>query len=158
MIVPCQFCKKQFYVKPSHWKNGEGKYCSRHCYDQGKRTGKTVLCTQCGTKFYAPSKRLVRSKSKRYFCKKYCYLSYQVFDQHPNWKNGKNSYYRFMQKNRVQICTRCKIKNTRILIVHHIDKNRKNNILSNLTWLCRNCHHLVHNYEQEAAKLMVPMV
>jgi 5-methylcytosine-specific restriction endonuclease McrA len=33
-----------------------------------------------------------------------------------------------------------------ILEVHHIDKNRKNNELSNLTVLCPNCHSLVHRH------------
>jgi predicted HNH restriction endonuclease len=27
-----------------------------------------------------------------------------------------------------------------------VDKNRKNNKIKNLIWLCRNCHFLIHNY------------
>ena len=158
MTVSCHECNRKFYIKPSHWKMGYGKYCSRACYDRRKLKGKIVSCEQCGEKFYATLKQLTRSKSKRYFCKKSCYLSYQVFDQHPNWKNGKSAYLRLMRKNRVQICMRCKIKNTRVLIVHHIDQNRQNNVISNLVWLCRNCHYLVHHYEREAIKLLVPMV
>ncbi|MBI4281264.1 HNH endonuclease [Candidatus Uhrbacteria bacterium] len=40
------------------------------------------------------------------------------------------------------------MKNNRVLLVHHIDENRKNNVLSNLVWLCRNCHFLVHKYNE----------
>jgi predicted HNH restriction endonuclease len=40
-----------------------------------------------------------------------------------------------------------------MLIVHHVDENRSNNDPENLIWLCYNCHHLVHNYQKEKAKL-----
>jgi predicted HNH restriction endonuclease len=40
-----------------------------------------------------------------------------------------------------------------MLVVHHIDENRNNNNHENLIWLCYNCHHLVHNYPDEKAKL-----
>jgi len=42
----------------------------------------------------------------------------------------------------------------KVIIVHHIDKNRKNNKLSNLAWLCRNCHFLVHHHEEENLKFL----
>ncbi len=41
-------------------------------------------------------------------------------------------------------CVQCKISDTRLLVVHHLDHNRTNNKLSNLVWICFNCHHLVH--------------
>ena len=40
-----------------------------------------------------------------------------------------------------QVC-RCSKK----LNVHHIDRNRKNNHLSNLTVLCSSCHTSLHNF------------
>jgi len=39
------------------------------------------------------------------------------------------------------------------LIVHHIDKNRNNNGIENLIWLCQNCHYLVHHYTDDRKRL-----
>jgi len=41
-------------------------------------------------------------------------------------------------------CRKCKYMIVEALEVHHIDKNRSNNSLSNLVILCCNCHRLVH--------------
>lgn len=42
-------------------------------------------------------------------------------------------------------CERCSYnENIQILGVHHKDRNRKNNDLSNLEVLCPNCHSLEH--------------
>lgn len=42
------------------------------------------------------------------------------------------------------MCTRCGISDERILLKHHIDRNRKNNDIKNLQTLCYNCHKLAH--------------
>lgn len=67
-----------------------------------------------------------------------------------------------MRQSIPKICRLCKTKDIRVLAVHHIDKNRKNNKISNLAWLCHNCHLLVHHYDAERNKFerikMVPMV
>lgn len=41
-------------------------------------------------------------------------------------------------------CVLCKIKDKRVLAAHHVDGNHRNNHENNLSWLCHNCHHLVH--------------
>jgi len=148
MMVSCGRCSKIFYIKPSHKKLGEGKYCSRTCSDIGRRKGKVVECGKCGTQFYATQKQWNLSKSKLNFCRQLCYLSFQTGQNHPRWKYGENAYLPLMKKNREQTCKRCGVRNKRVLVVHHVDKNRKNNVLSNLVWLCRNCHHLVHKYRE----------
>ena len=152
MIFKCRRCAKKSYVKPSHKKLGKGIYCSRACSDLGRRKGRVVQCAQCNKKFYARPKQIRISKSKNNFCRKQCYLRYKaihlVWKNHPRWKNGKNAYLFLMRRKRKQICKRCRITNKRVLLVHHIDENRKNNVLSNLVWLCRNCHFLVHKYKE----------
>lgn len=57
----------------------------------------------------------------------------------------------------VQACAKCKSTDKRILAVHHKDRNRQNNTVSNLVWLCHNCHFLVHHYKSEAGKFLVPI-
>ena len=148
MIVSCRRCGKLFNVKPSHKKSGEGKYCSRACSDAGRRRGRVINCANCQNPFYATRKQMRLSKSRLNFCKRSCYFNFQTGQNHPRWKYGENAYLPLMKKKREQICNRCGIQHTRVLIVHHIDKNRKNNVLSNLVWLCRNCHHLVHKYRE----------
>jgi predicted HNH restriction endonuclease len=38
--------------------------------------------------------------------------------------------------------------------VHHIDKDRTNNTLKNLAWLCHNCHYLVHHDKLEMQRFL----
>lgn len=160
MMVNCKQCGSHFYVKPSHWKMGEGVYCSRKCTDRGRKTGKYVFCRSCRKKFYARRKQLRLSKSKQYFCSRACYFKYKavhlVREGHPMWKYGEAAYHKLMLEERKPICQRCGISWLKVLVVHHIDENRKNNVLSNLVWLCRNCHFLAHRYRERID--MVPMV
>src|SRR5262249_16031546 len=39
-----------------------------------------------------------------------------------------------------------------VLGLHHVDGNRKNNLLSNLQILCPNCHSMTHNWKGRATK------
>ena len=60
-----------------------------------------------------------------------------------------SSYKEILKRNsQIRKCSLCAKDDKRILIVHHIDKNRKNNRVSNLSWLCMNCHFLVHHYTE----------
>lgn len=71
----------------------------------------------------------------------------------PFWLNGEFSYRNILiKKKQKRKCWLCGTANFKILAVHHIDKNRKNNNLNNLSWLCHNCHFLVHHYEEEKNK------
>jgi len=149
-MVRCKQCKEPFYTKPSWIKLGYGKYCSSSCQYAGRKTGKVIACFLCQKTAYRPKKQLTKSKSKKYFCSKSCQTIWrnQLFkgEQHPNWKEGKHIDYRgLMSKYLVKaVCRLCKERDTRVLCVHHLDQNRKNNTIENLVWLCYNCHHLVH--------------
>jgi hypothetical protein len=147
--VECKICKNAFYIKPSHLARGWGKYCSKACQSKGQLTGKYVLCAICSKEIWKMQKELRHSKSKNYFCSKSCQTTWRnsvyVGTKHPGWINGINAYRKIMTRNNIPaICTHCEITDVRVLIVHHIDHNRTNNALSNLMWLCRNCHYLIH--------------
>lgn len=96
-------------------------------------------------------KFIKKSKSGKFFCNKSCQTiwrnKYFSGSKHPMWKGGIHSYRtaikRFGKKTQ---CKLCNIKDIRLLAVHHLDKNRKNNKKENLIWLCHNCHHLVHRH------------
>lgn len=163
--VNCKICSKEFYAKP-HWlKQGWGKYCSLKCSKIGRRNGEYRKCHICGKKAYKNKKALERSKSGKFFCGKSCQTKWrnsEVFSgpRHVNWKGGASVNYReILDRNNVpKICRLCGTKDERVLIVHHLDKNRTNNIPENLIRLCCNCHFLIHHYKEEEEKLMVTLV
>ena len=158
-IVRCKNCLKEFLVKPSALKRGYGKYCSVSCGRRGNRSGKTVLCFICGTPVYRAPEKLARSKSKKYFCSKSCSAVWRntthIGRAHPNWNHGEYAYKSILRRNNImQICVLCGTTDKRILAVHHIDHDHSNNKLSNLAWLCHNCHHLVHHDTVERQRFL----
>ena len=150
--VKCKICKKIFYSKPSHLKRGWGKYCSTECQYKGMLKGKFVKCLVCKKEIWRTPKNFKKSKSKKFFCTKSCQTiwrnQYYSGPKHSNWQGGEHIEYRnILLRNSVsQVCQICGIKDKRVLIVHHKDKNRKNHNVKNLVWLCLNCHFLIHNY------------
>ena len=148
--VNCQICGNEFYVKPSHQKLGYGKYCSRKCNGEAQKRGKSVKCYICDKEVWKIPKDLERSKSGLYFCSKSCSTkwrnAYFSREKHSNWKNGVTTYRKILSNTDVELkCIDCGISDSRVLVAHHMDKNRKNNTADNLCWLCMNCHHLRHN-------------
>lgn len=148
--VICQMCAKEFIVKPSHQKNGFGKYCSIACRSDAQRRGKYFNCYTCGEKVYKSPKAIERSKSKHYFCNKSCSTkwrnAYYSQEKHANWKYGASIYRKILSNTNVELkCIDCGNKDKRVLVAHHLDKNRNNNNTNNLCWLCMNCHFIRHN-------------
>lgn len=162
--VKCKLCEKYFYAKPNWIKKGWGKFCSRKCYSESNKKGEIVNCFICEKKVYKSRKALKGSKSKKYFCGKSCQTVWRnsivfVGSNHSNWKGGEFTYKNILLKNKMpRLCKLCNEKDIRLLLVHHLDNNRKNNDVKNLIWLCHNCHFLVHHYDKEKKKLMVTLV
>ena len=161
--VRCKICKKEFYIKPSHQKRGWGKYCSISCRTKSQFKGKTVKCFNCGKRIYRSLGQLRRSKSGEFFCNKSCQThwrnKYFIEEKHANWKNGIRTYRNILERSgRKPFCALCKINDKRILTAHHKDRNRNNNKLSNLVWLCLNCHYLVHHHKDLHKKIMEALV
>ena len=158
-IVKCKICAKEFYGKPYFLRLGHAKYCSSACQYQGRRRGKIMPCEICGKESYKNTKQLRGSKSGKFFCSKSCQTIWRnqefVGPKHQNWKTGLHSYRSVLGRHKIPaFCTLCLTDDKRILAVHHVDKNRKNNNVSNLAWLCPNCHFLVHHYKEETLKFM----
>lgn len=125
---------------------------------------KEFTCRECGTKF------LLKAK-KAYYCER-CRkklnsirVMQERYKKDPNIKIGvgsggnqwgeNNSQYidgrshyaeKFHRNIKRDCCSICLSKKN--LVVHHLDKNRKNNKMSNLILLCRSCHAKVHDIEQ----------
>ena len=148
--VACVICNKHFKVKLSRLKKGWGKYCSNVCKHANLYRGSVHSCTLCGKSVYRPSSETRRSRTSSYFCDKSCLARWKNLhapkgERHANWKGGEYTYRETMLtlcKN--PTCRDCGLADTRVLIVHHIDEDRRNNRLENLVWLCKNCHYLRH--------------
>ncbi len=158
-IVSCKLCAETFHVKPSHLKMGYGKYCSAKCQYKARKTGKMVVCYICGKDTYKTIKALRNSKSKKYFCGKSCQTKWRnsefIGSKHANFVNGYASYRTILSRDKIpKICILCQTIDKRILLVHHIDENHYNNNLKNLSWLCHNCHFLVHHDKVEKVKFL----
>lgn len=86
------------------------------------------------------------------FCNAECYAKWQsenrVFEKNYSWKGGSEHTYRcharrIIKKHNIpQICSFCGA--AKHIIIHHKDKNVKNNALSNLQPLCSSCHVNLH--------------
>jgi len=102
-----------------------------------RKNKKVYYCMDCGT-------NLNRNSSKR--CHQ-CNSKFLQGNNSPRFKDGssRKCYQRIAKNSHKYICSKCCSTNN--LCVHHIDKNRHNNEVSNLTFLCRSCHSNVHNLE-----------
>ena len=151
VAVVCKKCGIGFSVKPFFIKIGAGKYCSAKCQHAAARTGTWLKCEGCGKDVYRTPKYINASKSKKYFCNKSCQTIWRNKEysgiRHANWQHGRGSYRNIMKRaGEDAICKLCGSRDERVIIVHHKDKNRLNNKVNNLVWLCRNCHYIVHNF------------
>ena len=149
--VICSFCGKTFKKKDSQIELCLKHYCSLTCAEQGRKKGKFVKCSTCSKEVYKTLGNLIRSKTNKYFCCRTCSNRWtckeKMGEGSPNWVSGESSYKKILSRVTTKPeCLKCGKTDVRILCVHHLDKNRKNNKLQNLAWLCRNCHFLVHNY------------
>lgn len=147
--VECKICKKSFYAKPRHLKIGWGKYCSKQCQNESQKTGQFLPCKICASIVWRSQKEIRKSVYKNFFCSKSCQTVWRnktyIEERHSGWINGKSTYRNIIKRRNInQICSNCSLTDVRVLIVHHIDRNRTNNKVSNLIWLCRNCHYLIH--------------
>lgn len=129
----CQWCGKTFTYQRSRWST---EFCNRSCAERRH-------CEACGKKLvgWAPG---IRGSNRKRFCSIQCgqiayhakrpvKISYPVVAFASALRNGQTV-----------ACIRCGVNDLRCIVVHHRDRNRKNNISSNLEILCANCHMIEH--------------
>ncbi len=153
--VVCVVCSKPFYAKQNALLKGLGKYCSTECFHLSQKNGRVFSCHSCSRSVYRTQKDQRKSHSKKFFCSKTCQTKWRNIkysgSNHSNWTGGESVYRDILRRSGQDVlCRKCCSTDTRILAVHHKDKNRKNNEVPNLVWLCHNCHFLVHHYADEA--------
>lgn len=122
-------------------------YCSRECSDKHHSVKVEVSCTQCGKILKRTPSQMAGSKHGLYFCNRECKelaqsLTGNCDEIRPShYGNGYTEY-----RNHVVIdkCVGCGDDRICILIVHHVDGNRKNGSRENLEVVCPSCHALRH--------------
>jgi len=137
---------------------GWGRFCSSVCQYKSYKTGTFEKCFTCGKLVYINTTRHKNSKSKKYFCNKSCQTKWRNKEfsgvKSKLWVDGTSTYRDVISNSAVcKICLLCKEKDLRVLVVHHINKDRTNFKMDNLVWLCHNCHHLVHFDKNAKLKL-----
>lgn len=136
----CLVCSKPIYRRPVEIKNGR-VFCSQECYGLANR--KETPCAVCGVPIQAHENKKTCSRS--------CANKYRTGIKYKlgRPKKDKVQDQRFI-KLRVfalkgEKCERCGYDKKEILNVHHRDRDKKNNDLSNLELLCPNCHAEEHH-------------
>ena len=150
-VKACKICAGSFYTRPSFIKVGWGMYCSMPCKGISQKNGKAMPCATCGRSMYRTPRNFKRkSITKKFFCNKACLAIWKnktlfVGNRHTLWKSVQASYRAMMLRKRASpLCRFCGFDDVRALLVHHRDRNRQNNTIENLIWLCHNCHYLEH--------------
>lgn len=153
MKINCDQCGKEFNRKPYFVKinleKNNKNYCCKECQTLGQSKKSTYFCKHCGKEIQKTPGQVAGSISGNVFCNKSCAASVN----NKLTKSGKNSYYfkdgtttyaKTAYETYKNECAVCGFDMYPALVVHHIDKNRKNPDLDNLIILCSNCHCLVH--------------
>ena len=141
-IVICKTCNTQFSCIGSRKR---ASYCSRKCFFESKKAKPRtpVPCVCCGIQF-------VPKRKNSTHCSKQCI---SVTKGALNRQRGFFNNYKQAKKVLMadsMCCSKCGWnKEIGILELHHIDRNTKNNHISNLQILCPNCHSLDHFYAKD---------
>lgn len=153
----CLNCEKLFDALVREVNRGNGKYCSlvcamKHIGANRPRPEANVICAHCNKSFYKNISKQTRSKSGLFFCSRECKDVAQCIGgirsiMPPHFGQTVKNYrtIAFRVENKPKICERCGFdKHEAAIIVHHKDRNRKNNHIDNLEVLCANCHLIEH--------------
>lgn len=104
-----------------------------------KQIEKQCLC--CGISFLTEK----RSTREQVVCSRACSNTYfRSGKNNGNFIDSPNNYRNKAFKHYLPICVRCGVDNILALEVHHKDRDRSNNDLSNLEIICANCHTIEH--------------
>lgn len=135
----CAFCDKGMYRRPCEIRKGR-VFCGRACYALSNR--KESPCTVCGT--------LILAKFNKKTCSRTCANINRAGIKYGTGSlKDKVKYQRGLKMRLLEVrgekCERCAYSKQEILQVHHRDRNRNNNDLSNLELICPNCHYEEHS-------------
>ena len=166
MYKNCITCNNAFEIPKI--KHGADKiYCSPKCgskfrYIKEKNKKPNCFCSLCCKPLTRRGDRIKNSRSKLFFCSR-DHEGIFYSDKNNKEKLPKHFFTKkkenlhgdgirsrvhrkiaFKEYKLPKIGNRCNITDYRVIIVHHKDRNRTNNDISNLEILCANCHFIEH--------------
>lgn len=134
-------------------------YCKqKDIREKNKDSSVKLQCDYCGTEYYVPLSKVIKSKSGLHFCcREHKDLAQQIKSGEKFQPMRPQHYGDYCQDYRKtafdlypHVCAVCNYNEDEDLLeVHHIDENRMNNNPDNLIILCCNCHKKLtsHKYE-----------
>lgn len=142
----CESCGLNFLGRL----NSKRKFCSSLCSRKIKDEKRIdVNCACCGSIFSILKSRS-RSKSGYYFCTRRCKDQSQRIGgikeiMPPHYGTSKGQHlWKLLKSDAQSQCAGCQEPRKFLLVIHHKDGNRKNNLLENLEVVCANCHIIRH--------------
>jgi len=152
----CLYCDTPFNSPMKEIRRGNGRFCSIACarkyrWQNTEKPVPNVICALCGIALYKSMSKQKKSKSGLFFCSRQCKDEGQktikeIQPAHYNTASGIHGYRAlYLQHKQIdycELCGYCKIPE--ILEVHHKDRNRRNNSITNLQLLCPTCHNEIH--------------
>lgn len=127
-------------------------FCNKKCSAEYLEKTIEMSCEECGEKV---TRRPSTAGSKA-FCSKECQLDNMTNESEREYPQEFNKKLkRKIRKKDLQTCQICGIANEKCrekygaqLDIHHMDEDKNNNSINNLTALCRSCHGSMRNQEQ----------
>ena len=139
--VGCAVCGVMIYRRPAQIKLGR-VCCGQDCY--GKSQRKERACVVCGTPMLAGLNKKTCCRACANSNRKG--IRYGRGSPKDKVKAQRSLKIRLLKQRGPQ-CERCGYQKVPILQVHHKDRDRQNNELSNLELICANCHAEEHYLE-----------
>jgi hypothetical protein len=139
--IKCKVCATPIYRRPAEISVNRGRvFCSVNCCGIFNR--KEIPCAMCG--------KLIMAGLNKKTCSRGCANKYRTGIKYKMGRPSK-SKVRSQQllkirllKERGKKCERCNYNKYEILQIHHKNRDRNNNELSNLELICPNCHYEEH--------------
>lgn len=146
----CAYCSKAIYRRPVEI-GRRSVYCSAACF--GKSCRKEKPCPACG--------RTILASEKRRSCSRACANRLRTGIKYGTGaRKDIVSTVRYLKARLIELrgpaCERCGYCRVQILVVHHVDRDRKNNKMENLELICPNCHAEEH-YGEPPARRSAPI-
>lgn len=134
----CKICGKKFIHISS--RANKAKYCSRTCYYKARVGSVKMKCAMCNNIVIRSPKHVLQVKHP---C---CSIKCRGLLFRKTHPANATTARRFKKcRGELKHCERCGYKKyPEILVVHHKDRNKKNNRKHNLEVLCPNCHAIEH--------------
>lgn len=130
------------------------KYCSRGCYykSMAQRGSIIVACSACSAPVACTPHRLRRTSVEDICCSVKCRGQLKHLKMLARGPSESRIRVVYLRDGLLTRCEVCGIADERVLVVHHRDRNRRNNATENLAVLCANCHMIEHHESRRIAR------